>query len=155
MFHLAGYLSARGVLALSTASWPFLTTTASSNALWRCLLHREMAWAADVVDELANELLQNDQRASPRETATEMRGIKALGTDYKALMLWLDDVVKPVEGVGAPWVHLANRRRIWRVSQIVADRYWIELCERDGGHSKDKRHEWPGSLLGNKYQRPW
>lgn len=121
-----------------------------------------MPWAANKIYELVDMAFKNDQKDDSTDKQDKQSKLtsksdqesckpKVTSMDYKTLMLWLDYVVKPERGVGAPWVYLANRRRIFRVCQIVANQYWDEL----GGKQKKvvgfKVREWPDSLLEDKY----
>lgn len=158
IFRITHFLPVNDILALSTASWPFLVGT-SSNSLWKSLLHREMPWAADKIDELMESTFEIDSKDKKENQGLltskedqESCKSKATSVDYKRLMLWLDHVVKPNLGVGAPWVYLANRRRIWRVCQIIANKYWEELGERKKEDFSGNVQEWPDSLLGQKYK---
>ena len=43
--------------------------------------------------------------------------------DYKTLFLWLDKVTTPEYGIAGPFMHVANRRRIWGVCEQLAPAY--------------------------------
>lgn len=149
------YLSVKDILVISSTSWPFLNST-SSGPLWKSLLRREMAWAAKGVEKSVELAFRMDDsrvdEGNREESANEGLQRPAItGVDYKALVLWLNHVAKPINGVRAPWLHLANRRRIWRVCNIVANEYWDVMGDEMGGNFQEKTQEWPDSLMGKSY----
>ncbi|KAH6876565.1 hypothetical protein B0T10DRAFT_585247 [Thelonectria olida] len=72
------------------------------NQFWKQRLLEDMPWLWDMGDIFSEHMLE--------------------GADYKSLYSWLDTVTDPVYGVKAPFLSIANRRRIWNVSlQIEAE----------------------------------
>ncbi|KND86123.1 hypothetical protein TOPH_09253, partial [Tolypocladium ophioglossoides CBS 100239] len=103
VWQIACYLPVKALLALSTVSWPVLNATRDSG-FWKTFIYNDMPWAARELQQIIND-------AQPQEL------------DCKALYLWFERMTIPQYGVGAPWMGLANRRRILDACQNLADLY--------------------------------
>lgn len=102
------FLSGDSIMALSSASWTIFTCT-RNNSFWKKRLSEEMVWFWEL-----QEYLKSSQHRVE---------------NYKALYLWLDKMTQPMYGLTGAFMALANRRRIWRVCEELAHRYFIKLDE--------------------------
>lgn len=51
-------------------------------------------------------------------------------TNYKRLYLWLDAITEPRFGMDdGSYLRIANRRRIWKVCEQLAERYWRDAAK--------------------------
>lgn len=99
---LSGYLSRKSLAALLTASWEVYHTT-NSNAFWRQRVHSEMPWFWEQ-HEAMMESKFND-------------------LSYKRFYPWIHGEITPSYGMDGQFLNIANRRRIWRPCEQIADLY--------------------------------
>jgi hypothetical protein len=102
------HLSVNDTLRLMQASYHVNTTTAEPQ-FWVRMIRTHLApWFWEIGDLLAERILSSD-------------------FDYKRLFLWLDKVTTPKYGLYAPFMGVANRRRIWGVCGQLAPAYKLGL----------------------------
>lgn len=101
VWQIARYLPADSLLALCSASWAVLSAT-RDNTFWEAFIYHDMPWAAMEFKDIINN-------------------VQSCDLDCKALHLWIKRMTAPKYGLPAPWMGLANRRRIWDVCQAFSD----------------------------------
>ena len=102
LYSVASHLSLADLKAVSVASFPVMNAT-SRDLFWKDLLYRAGVELDSVVSELRQEDLED--------------------LDYKRLWLWLEKVSRPMFAVDAPWLGVANRRRVWAACEQIAAVY--------------------------------
>ncbi|KAJ4368653.1 hypothetical protein N0V86_009562 [Didymella sp. IMI 355093] len=100
-------LSVQDALNFMQASHHVCSTTRDP-AFWRSMIRTHLAPWFWEIENLVN--------------SGELRSV-----NFKALLLWLDGVVRPELGMQGPFMGVANRRRVWRVCGQVADKYETQL----------------------------
>lgn len=99
------YLSGDDLLALITAS-PAAQLATDRNDFWKRKIS-DIPWLWDFKDHL--------EAADPERT------------DYKRVYVWLNAVTTPRFGMNTPFMHLANRRRIWTPCEQIKEHYMTRL----------------------------
>lgn len=99
---LALLLPAESVLALARASYPVHAAIRDGRAnpgFWRQALRRCMPWFTELHTLMRHGTVDEES------------------TDYKGLFLWLEMSTRPRRGLAGPFMGVANRRRVWGVSE--------------------------------------
>ncbi|KAI1460949.1 hypothetical protein F4805DRAFT_350756 [Annulohypoxylon moriforme] len=65
---------------------------------------------------------------------------------YKGIYLWAERKIWPRKSLKSPMMNLANRRRIWTISEAIADTYMGRFAQRivqrwDRGEDEDEVDE--------------
>ncbi|CAM1510781.1 Fc.00g082940.m01.CDS01 [Cosmosporella sp. VM-42] len=100
---IASYLPGDSLLALRSASRSAYHATCS-NGFWKWLIGSTMPWLWDLGENLDYAVLSQ--------------------INCKALFFWLDKVSAVEFGMIGTFMGIANRRRIWDVSQLLANSYF-------------------------------
>lgn len=110
MFMISSYLSGESIKSLIQASWPF-NRAFRDNLFWKRRIRQDiLPWFWEV-----------------RTAFTELSDDT---NDYRTLYYWLDHLTNPRLGVKGSIMPISNRRRIWKVCEVIKERYAKEFIPK-------------------------
>ncbi|OJD16642.1 hypothetical protein AJ78_03194 [Emergomyces pasteurianus Ep9510] len=121
LYNITSYLPGNSILALSIASWS-VTNATRYGGIWKQLFAREMEWLWEL-----QELFDADDEDSPLPPDLSL----------KRLYIYLDKKTTPTYAMDAGFLCLANRRRIWRPCQQLAELYFEKLRQNSASNAAE------------------
>lgn len=97
-------LPVKSIQQLLIASWS-ANCAVHNDTFWKRIIHSELAWFWEL-RELVDDLPETEN------------------VDFKKVYFWLDKVTTPTLGMRGRFMGIANRRRIWRACQQLAESYF-------------------------------
>ncbi|KAI0882586.1 uncharacterized protein GGS22DRAFT_191177 [Annulohypoxylon maeteangense] len=104
-------LPAECLLDVLKASWTLHSLVHGRHSFWKNALEKNMPWFPEVPELMRIGALRREEH-------------------YKGIYLWAERNIWPRKGVPKILMNIANRRRIWTVSEVIADIYLGRFGQR-------------------------